>query len=55
MTRSARDEAARRAHQERFERESRPVLDALAAAGLRVGYLPDLINRDIDYDAQVRC
>jgi hypothetical protein len=53
MTRSARDEAARRAHQERFERESRPVLDALAAAGLRVGYLPDLVNRDIDYDAQV--
>jgi hypothetical protein len=53
MSRSARDQAARRAHEERFARESRPVLDALADAGLRVAYLPDLVNRDIDYVAQV--
>jgi hypothetical protein len=44
---------SRSAHQERYERESKPVLDALGQAGLRVGYLPDLINRDIDYDEQV--
>jgi hypothetical protein len=52
VAKSARDKA-QRAHEARFERESRPVLDALAAAGLRVGYLPDLVNQDIDYDAQV--
>ena len=50
--RAARDPAFRE-HLERYEREQRPVLDALAGAGLRVKHLPDLINRDIEYDVQV--
>jgi hypothetical protein len=55
--RHARARAARdpeyREHLERYAAAERPVLDALGEAGLRVKRLPDLINRDIDYDAQV--
>jgi hypothetical protein len=42
-----------RTHLERFDADARPVLGALADAGLRVKDLPDLINRDIDYGAQI--
>jgi hypothetical protein len=50
--RAARDPEFR-AHLERFEADERPVLDALADAGLRVKDLPALINRDIDYSDQI--
>ena len=50
--RAARDPAFKQ-HLERFDADARPVLDALAGAGLRVRHLPDLINRDVDYDAQI--
>ncbi len=50
--RAARDPAFR-AHLARYEADGRPVLDALAGAGLRVQRLPALINRDIDYTAQI--
>ena len=42
-----------RAHLERFAADERPVLEALADAGLRVSDLPALINVDIDYAAQI--
>jgi hypothetical protein len=42
-----------RAHLERFDDDARPVLEALTDAGLRLKHLPHLINRDIDYSAQV--
>jgi HEAT repeat protein len=50
--RAARDPAFR-AHLERYEADARPVLEALADAGLRVKRLPDLNNRDVDYRAQI--
>jgi hypothetical protein len=51
--RRAAEDPAFRAHLERFEADERPVLDALADAGLRVKELGHLTNREIDYTAQI--
>jgi hypothetical protein len=51
--RAGSQDSALRADLERFEADARPVLDALAAAGLRVKRLGDLTNRDIDYTMQI--
>ena len=51
--RQAAKDPALRAHLERFDADARPVLDALADAGLRVKRLGDLTDRDIDYTEQI--
>lgn len=51
--RRAAEDPVFRAHMERFKADERPVLEALADAGLRVKDLSALVNLDIDYTAQL--